>query len=122
MRAGGRSSSWYVDTRITFVSGAAAVISRVAAMPSSSPMLMSISTRSGAWLRWRRRLLAGLDLGDQLEPVDAIDHGPRRGAERGLIVDDHHGHTVGHDCLLPASVSHGVGVAARVPLRQSGCG
>ena len=70
------------------------------------------------------RRLAGVDLGDQLEALDAGQHGTGRLPEGRLVVDDHHAHALGHGVLLRSHDHPRAQVVsvASVPLPVSGCG
>ena len=64
-----------------------------------------------------------VDLGDELEAGDPVDHRPRGGAERRLIVDDHDGHSVGHGAvILRQPVSHDPGAVDERATTRRGCG
>ena len=97
----GRSSRLYVDTRITFVArqGVGDQAGRLDAVELAHVDVHQHEV--GVQLTARRHgILTGRHLGDQLEPVDAAEHGAGCLAERWLVVDDHDADALGHPLIL----------------------
>ena len=82
-------------TTRTPLSDGSVVIRRVASMPSSLGMRMSINTTSGRWRTGHRHgLLTVFCLADQREVGGVLDHRPQSGADQRLVIGnaDAHGH------------------------------